>query len=94
MSILKAMKLTTLTATATATAALLLFAAPALAMGCQASMKSIDVAIYAGAASTLSQDKKDEVAALRAKGEQQHQKGKHRDAFATLAEASELLGIQ
>ena len=84
------MRITTLTAAA----ALMLFAAPALAGQCPVDMKSIDVALSAGADMTLSQDKKDEVAALRAKGENQHKKGKHDKSVATLAKAKELLSIQ
>ena len=81
------MRLTTLTAAA----ALMLFAAPAFAGQCPVDMKSIDVALAANM--TLSQDKKDEVAALRTKGEQQHNSGKHGESVATLAMAKEMLGI-
>ncbi len=84
------MRLTTLTAAA----ALMLFAAPAIAGQCPVDMKSIDVALSAGADMTLSQDNKDRVAALRAKGEKQHKSGKHGKAVATLAKAKELLSIQ
>ncbi len=84
------MRLTTLTAAA----ALMLFAAPAIAGQCPVDMKSIDVALSAGADMTLSQDKKDEVAALRAEGEAQHNSGNHGDSVATLAKAKELLRIQ
>ncbi len=84
------MRLTTLTAAA----ALMLFAAPALAGQCPVDIKSIDVALAAGADMTLSQDNKDKVAALRAKGEKQHNSGKHGKAVATLAKAKELLSIQ
>ena len=84
------MRLTTLTAAA----ALMLFAAPAFAGQCPVDMQSIDVALASGADMTLSQDNKDEVAALRAKGEKQHKAGKHGKSVATLAKAKELLGIQ
>jgi len=84
------MRLTTLTAAA----ALMLFAAPALAGQCPVDMKSIDVALASGADMMLSQAKKDEVAALRAKGKQQHKKGKHGKAVKTLAKAKKLLNIQ
>ncbi len=84
------MRLTTLTAAA----ALMLFSAPALAGQCPVDMTSIDVALAGGADMTLSQDNKDKVAALRAKGEKQHKSGKHGKAVKTLAKAKELLSIQ
>ncbi len=84
------MRLTTLTAAA----ALMLFTAPAIAGQCPVDMKSIDVALASGAGMMLSQDKKDEVAALREKGEKQHKSGKHGKSVKTLAKAKEMLGIQ
>ncbi len=84
------MRLTTLTAAA----ALMLFAAPALAGQCPVDMKSLDVALAAGADMTLSPDNQDRVAALRAPGEKQHKSGKHGKAVATLAKAKGMLSIQ
>ena len=84
------MRLTTLTAAA----ALMLFAAPALAGQCPVDMKSIDVALASGPGMTLSQDKKDEVAAWRTRGEKQHKSGKHDVAVYMLARAKKLLNIQ
>ena len=84
------MRLTTLTAAA----ALMLFAAPAIAGQCPVDMKKIDAALGAGADMTLSQGDKEQVAALRTKGENQHKKGKHDKSVATLAKAKELLNIQ
>ena len=84
------MKLTMLTAAA----ALMLFAAPALAGQCPVDMKSIDIALASGADKMLSQDDKDKVATLRAKGEKQHKAGKHGKSVATLAKVKELLSIE
>ncbi len=84
------MRLTTLTAAA----ALMLFAAPAFAGQCPVDMKNIDIALAAGAGSSLSEYKMDQVKALRAEGEKQHKSGKHCEAVATLAKAKGMLSIQ
>ena len=65
-------------------------AAPAFAATCPAIIGQIDAAL----ASTpgLSDDVKAEVVALRDKGEQEHNEGKHDQSVETLQQAMQLLG--
>ena len=76
--------------TLAAAAVVALLSAPALAGQCPALVGQIDAAL----ASTpgLGDDVKAEVVALRDKGEQLHDEGKHDQSVETLQQAMQLLG--
>ncbi|MDX1576775.1 MAG: hypothetical protein R3285_11320 [Kiloniellales bacterium] len=76
--------------TLAAAAVVALLSAPALAGQCPAMIGQIDAAL----ASTpgLSDDVKAEVVALRDKGEQLHNEGKHDESVETLQQAMDMLG--
>ena len=71
----------------------LLFAAgTALASHCPKDMKAIDEALAKHP--KLSDAQMKEVKDLRAKGEEQHKAGQHKDSEATLAKAKGILGLK
>lgn len=76
---------TLLTATA-----LTFLAGPAFAFHCPADMAKIDAALQSA---QLSEAELEQVKALRAEGERQHQAGDHAASVATLAQAMQILGI-
>ena len=67
-----------------------LLSAPALAGQCPALIGQIDAALAADPG--LSDDVKAEVVALRDKGEQLHDEGKHDQSVETLQQALQMLG--
>ncbi len=71
-------------------APLLAAASPAYAFHCPADMAAIDAALQT---ETLSEADLAKVKDLRAKGEEYHNAGQHKQSVDTLAEAKALLGI-
>ena len=72
--------------------ALLFAAGTAMAMHCPKDMKEIDDALAKNPKLSAAQMK--EVKDLRAKGEEQHKAGQHKESVETLAKAKGILGIQ
>jgi hypothetical protein len=71
----------------------LLFAAgTALASHCPKDMKAIDEALAKNP--KLSDTQMKEVKDLRAKGEEQHKAGQHKESEATLGKAKDMLGLK
>jgi hypothetical protein len=71
--------------------AALSFAGAALAHNCPNEMKAIDAKL--GTKPTLSKEVSDQVARLRASGEEHHKAGRHDASMKDLGEAKKLLGI-
>jgi len=64
---------------------------PAYAFQCPADIAAIDAALASN--TTLSDEDRAKVQALRDEGEALHQAGKHGDSVETLAEAKAILGL-
>lgn len=65
---------------------------PAYAFHCPADMKAIDHALsQKGLAKNLNKARRDDIAALRAKGEELHKGGKHAKAVEQLAKAMRII---
>lgn len=82
-------KLLTAAATAVMIAGL---SAPAMAAHCPKDMKAIDAALAKNP--KLSADQMSKVKSLRAKGEELHKAGKHKESVESLGQAMGILGIK